>query len=130
MTGLAGEDVKRAVGVLFAGGGGLVGGGLVGGGLVGGGLSGVGGRRVGGRRVRRRGSRRSRDAVVEADRGAVAAGARRDDGVGAAADAAHEADRAGLTLWSTVHPLQAELSMPATLFCAVMFWLATPWLPS
>ena len=45
VTGLAGEDVKRAVGVLFAGGG-LVGGGLVGGGLVGGGL--VGGGLVGG----------------------------------------------------------------------------------
>ena len=54
VTGLAGEDVKRAVGVVFAGGGvvaagvggGVVGGGVVGGGVVGGGV--VGGGSVGG----------------------------------------------------------------------------------
>ena len=51
VTGLAGEDVKRAVGVVFAGGGGSVGGGVVGGGVVGGGVVGgglVGGGSVGG----------------------------------------------------------------------------------
>ncbi len=51
VTGLAGEDVKRAVGVVFAGGGGSVGGGVVGGGVVGGGVVGggvVGGGLVGG----------------------------------------------------------------------------------
>ena len=41
VTGLAGEDVKRAVGVVFVGGG-VVGGGVVGGGVVGGGVVGGG----------------------------------------------------------------------------------------